>query len=106
MSPPHKWERDRIRDLAKELGKKGIRVNGVCPVAIPTKGLVHALQSDYAPGQKNPIGWMQSISQTQSALQRLPTGKDVANMCYFLASDAAESITGQNINVDCGVFPQ
>jgi NAD(P)-dependent dehydrogenase (short-subunit alcohol dehydrogenase family) len=92
--------------LAKELGPKGIRVNGVCPVLIPTPGLITALESDYAPGGDNPIQWMQEFARTQSALQRLPTGREVADMCFFLASDAASAITGQNINVDCGVLPQ
>jgi NAD(P)-dependent dehydrogenase (short-subunit alcohol dehydrogenase family) len=92
--------------LAKELGPKGIRVNGVCPVLIPTPGLMTALESPYAPAGENPIQWMQDFARTQSALQRLPTGREVADMCYFLASDAATAITGQNINVDCGVLPQ
>lgn len=92
--------------LAKELGSKGIRVNGVCPVLIPTPGLMTALESPYAPAGENPIQWMQDFARTQSALQRLPTGREVADMCYFLASDAATAITGQNINVDCGVLPQ
>jgi 3-oxoacyl-[acyl-carrier protein] reductase/meso-butanediol dehydrogenase/(S,S)-butanediol dehydrogenase/diacetyl reductase len=92
--------------LAKELGAKGIRVNGVCPVLIPTPGLMTALESDYSPAGDNPIQWMQEVARTQSALQRLPTGREVADMCFFLASDAATAITGQNINVDCGVLPQ
>ena len=92
--------------LAKELGPKGIRVNGVCPVLIPTPGLMTALESPYAPAGENPIQWMQDFARTHSALQRLPTGREVADMCYFLASDAATAITGQNINVDCGVLPQ
>lgn len=92
--------------LAKELGPKGIRVNGVCPVLIPTPGLMTALESPYAPAGENPVQWMQDFARTQAALQRLPTGREVADMCYFLASDAATAITGQNINVDCGVLPQ
>jgi len=30
----------------------------------------------------------------------------VATACVFLSSESASGITGQNINVDCGVFPQ
>jgi enoyl-[acyl-carrier-protein] reductase (NADH) len=30
----------------------------------------------------------------------------VGDMAVFLASDNAGAITGQCINVDCGVFPQ
>lgn len=92
--------------LAKELGPKGIRVNGVCPVLIPTPGLMTALESAYAPGGDNAITWMQDFAKTQSALGRLPTGREVADLCVYLASNAASAITGQNINVDCGVLPQ
>lgn len=92
--------------LAKEVGHKNIRVNGVCPVLIPTNGLLEALKSPYAPAQNAGIEFITKFSQDQTALKRLPTGEEVAAMCLFLASDAASAITGQNINVDCGVFPQ
>lgn len=92
--------------LAKELGSRGIRVNGVCPVLIPTPGLMTALESEHAPGGDNAISWMQDFAKTQSALGRLPTGREVADICVYLASNAASAITGQNINVDCGVLPQ
>jgi len=36
----------------------------------------------------------------------LPTSNEVASTCLFLASGAASAITGQCINVDCGVLPQ
>jgi 3-oxoacyl-[acyl-carrier protein] reductase/meso-butanediol dehydrogenase/(S,S)-butanediol dehydrogenase/diacetyl reductase len=92
--------------LAKEVGHKNIRVNGVCPVLIPTNGLLEALESPYAPAQSSGIDFIKKFAQDQSALKRLPSGGDVAAMCLFLASDASSAITGQNINVDCGVFPQ
>ena len=33
------------QSLCKELGPRGIRVNGICPVLIPTPGLIDALTS-------------------------------------------------------------
>ncbi|MDB9916100.1 SDR family oxidoreductase, partial [Alphaproteobacteria bacterium] len=30
----------------------------------------------------------------------------IGKTCIFLASDNASAVTGQCINVDCGVFPQ
>jgi len=37
-------------------------------------------------------------------LQREQTPEDIGNMVAFLASDLAENITGQSINVDGGRF--
>ena len=41
-----------------------------------------------------------------AALLRMPTALEVGQMCVFLASEKASAITGQCINVDCGVLPQ
>lgn len=93
--------------LAKELGPKNIRVNGICPVLVSTPGLLEALEHPYAPtGGKDVQGWLDSFAASQAALKRLPTGDDVAAMCIFLASPSASAISGQSINVDCGVLPQ
>lgn len=92
--------------LAKEVGSRGIRVNAVCPVLIPTDGLVEALKSPHAPANGDPQGFITRFGVDNAALKRLPSGPEVAAMCLFLASDAASAITGQCINVDCGVFPQ
>lgn len=94
------------QSLAKELGPKGIRVNGVCPVLIPTPGLLEALKSPFAPANGDGENFISKFAEGNAALGRLPTGSEVASMCLFLASDESSAITGQNINVDCGVFPQ
>ena len=94
------------QSLAKELGPRGIRVNGVCPVLVSTDGLLTALAKSDAPGFEDPVKFIHNFAKTQTALNRLPTGDEVAAMCIFLASSNASAITGQNINVDCGVFPQ
>ena len=94
------------QSLAKELGARGVRVNGVCPVLIPTEGLLDALKSPNAPGGGDSSSFISKFTSENAALKRLPTGADVASLCLYLASDAAVAITGQNINIDCGVFPQ
>lgn len=93
--------------LAKEWGKRGIRVNAVCPVYVRTSGLLEALEEvDAPPGGKDVETYLEEFAATNSALGRVPTGEEVGNVCIFLASPAAAAITGQCINVDCGVLPQ
>ena len=94
------------QSLAKELGSSGIRVNAVCPVLIKTPGLIEALNNKYSPGYPNPTDFLNSFKSTQSALGRLPTSNEVAETVLYLASEKSSAITGQCINVDCGVFPQ
>lgn len=92
--------------LAKELGPRGIRVNAVCPVYVRTPGLDEALAVQTSPAGGQDIGdYLAGFAATQSALGRLPTGDQVAAACRFLASAGAGAITGQCINVDCGVLP-
>jgi 3-oxoacyl-[acyl-carrier protein] reductase/meso-butanediol dehydrogenase/(S,S)-butanediol dehydrogenase/diacetyl reductase len=94
------------QSLAKELGPKGIRVNAVCPVLIATKGLLKALKTKHAPGNKNPEEFISNFTTNNSALNRMPKSDEVGDLCVFLASNNASAITGQCINIDCGVLPQ
>ena len=95
------------QSLAKELGPRGIRVNAVCPAYVPTDGVLQALEEKYSPAEGGDVpAYLKAFARTQAALQRLPTAREVAQLCWFLASDEASAITGQSINVDCGVYPQ
>jgi len=93
--------------LAKELGNCGIRVNAVCPVYIKTSGLFEALKDNQSPAAGEDIEkYLADFAKSNAALKRLPTGKEVAEICLYFASDKSSGITGQCINVDCGVLPQ
>lgn len=94
------------QSLAKELGPKGIRVNAICPVLVRTKGLIEALKAPQSPAAGDPDNFLENFRQANSALGHLPTGHEVGNYATYLASDRASAITGQCVNVDCGVFPQ
>jgi NAD(P)-dependent dehydrogenase (short-subunit alcohol dehydrogenase family) len=92
--------------LAKELGPAGIRVNAVCPVYVQTDGLLEALADPESPAAGRDIQeYLDEFARGQAALRVLPRGEQVAAACVFLASEAAGAITGQCINIDCGVLP-
>jgi 3-oxoacyl-[acyl-carrier protein] reductase/meso-butanediol dehydrogenase/(S,S)-butanediol dehydrogenase/diacetyl reductase len=92
------------QSLAKELGPRGIRVNAICPVLVKTPGLIDALKDPAAPSAGNPEDFLSNFTKANAALGQLPTAEQVAAFCYSLAE--TEAVTGQCINVDCGVFPQ
>jgi 3-oxoacyl-[acyl-carrier protein] reductase/meso-butanediol dehydrogenase/(S,S)-butanediol dehydrogenase/diacetyl reductase len=93
--------------LAKELGPRGVRVNAVCPVYLRTSGLEEALADPHSPAGGGDIpAYLAEFARSQAALRALPTEEQVAQACLFLASTSASAITGQCINVDCGVLPQ
>lgn len=80
------------KSVAKELGSRTITCNAVAPGYIPTDLTADLPQEfiDYAT-ELTPLG-------------RLGTVEDVARAVAFLASDAAEFITGQVLRVDGGMI--
>src|SRR6476660_1601801 len=81
------------RALAKELGPRKIRINGVNPGGIETEGF-HAIGIPGSDFEK------QMVAQTP--LGRIGQPRDVAPVVAFLASSEAEWITGETIRVAGG----
>ncbi|MFQ6848639.1 MAG: SDR family oxidoreductase, partial [Clostridium perfringens] len=79
------------KSLAKELGSRGITVNAVAPGFINTDMTASLSEKVKEEASKN------------IPLKRLGDPEDVANLVGFLASDVANYITGQVINVDGGM---
>ena len=94
------------QSISKELGKKRIRVNAVCPVLIKTPGLIKALKGDESPSNKkySISNFLNNFKNNQTSLNKLPSSNDVSNLCLFLSSSLSQSITGQCINIDCGIL--
>ncbi len=79
-----------VKTWARELGKKGIRANAVCPGFVETPIL-----------KSIPDKVLQAIKD-RIPLGRLGTPADVANVYAFLASDDAAYINGAVIEVSGG----
>ena len=95
------------QSLAKELGPRGIRVNAVCPVYVETEMILESLKDRVSPAGGRPVKtYLNEFSKNQTALGRLPTAREVADVVFFLASEAASAVSGQCLNVDCGTLPQ
>lgn len=79
------------KSLAKEIGARGITVNAVAPGFIETD-MTEVLGEKFKEETKKAI-----------PLKRLGKPEDVANVVAFLASEDADYITGQVIQVDGGM---
>lgn len=79
------------KSLAKEVASRGILVNAVAPGYIDTD-----MTNQLSEQQKEAIVKMIPLGRTG-------TVEDVAQLVYFLVSDANKYITGQTIHVDGGL---
>lgn len=80
------------RAAAAELGARRIRVNAVCPSAVPTEGT-----------QRNRNAERDARRVASTPMGRLGTVDDIADAIVFLASDEARFITAQALVVDGGI---
>ncbi|MCX7951431.1 MAG: 3-oxoacyl-[acyl-carrier-protein] reductase [Clostridiales bacterium] len=76
---------------AKELGKKGIRVNAVAP------GFILTPMTEKMPEK------VLDMMKDKAPLKRIGKPEDIANAYAFLASDEASFITGTVLSVDGGI---
>ena len=83
------------KSMAVELGPDGIRVNAICPVMGETALLAKFMGVPDTP--ENRVRFLATIP-----LGRLCRPADVANAALYLASDAAEFISGVEFPVDGG----
>lgn len=91
------------RTSANELGEDGVRVNAVCPGAIPTAIYGRAAGLDSEQAQRT-VGFMTTALADSAPIRRAGRPADVAETVLWLASDAAEYVNGQAIAVDGGLL--
>ena len=77
--------------LAKEMGRRGIRVNCVAPGFVETD-MVDAMNPKVVEGAKTLI-----------PMRRLAQPEEIAKVVRFLASDDASYVTGQQWVIDGGL---
>ena len=92
-----------IRSAALDLGKFGVRVNGVAPGPVATVALLNRIRErSITTGQSVEVALVKMSELT--ALGRLASVDDVVNTIEFLASVGSAGITGQLIHVDGGML--
>jgi len=79
------------KTLAKELGRKGIRVNAVAP------GFIATPMTSAVPEK------ILEMMKEKTPLKRLGAPKDIANAYLYLASDEANFVNGAVLSVDGGL---
>jgi len=79
--------------MAAEFGPSGVRVNAVAPGYTLTPAMQERIDS----GARDPKAVLD-----KTALRRFVEPREVAEVVFFLCSDAASAITGATIPIDCG----
>lgn len=80
-----------VRNIAFDLGPKGIRVNGIAPGATRTDALESVLNDE-----------IEKTMLQHTPIHRLGEPKDMANAALFLCSPAASWVSGQILTVSGG----
>ena len=82
--------------LSVELGRFGVRVNGVAPTYVLTPGL----QAKVDAGERD-----LDVMLKVNALKKMVEPDDIAKVAAFLLSEDARAVTGHMMPVDAGYLP-
>jgi NAD(P)-dependent dehydrogenase (short-subunit alcohol dehydrogenase family) len=91
-----------VRSAALDLGRRGIRVNGVAPGPIATEALLTRMRNRAAGGGLS-VDDALAAAGHGTALGRIATADEVAGAVLFLASDLSSGVTGHLLPVDGGI---
>jgi len=87
------------KTLAIELGPHDIRVNAICPGSVDGDRMRGVIQREAA-ARRVSAGEVEREYLTGQSIARWVQPSEIADLCLFLASDAARMISGQAIAVD------
>ena len=87
------------KTLAIELGGHGVRVNAICPGSVDGDRMRGVIEREATARHASPDDVQREYLQGQS-IARFVQPSEIADLCLFLASDAATMINGQAIGVD------
>ena len=89
------------QSLAVEFAAQGIRVNAICPGVVPTPMWDTQIE-DYARKRDLKPEEVMSHFESNIPMGRIGKAEEIAQAALFLASDEADYITGQALNVSGG----
>jgi len=99
-----KWAMHGLgQTLALEVARHGIRVNTICPGPVMTDRLRESMKR-MAAARGLSVDEVRRQWEAESPMGRFATPEECAEVALFLASDASSSMTGQALNVTCGVI--
>jgi 2-keto-3-deoxy-L-fuconate dehydrogenase len=89
------------RSVATDYIKQGIRCNCICPGTVNTPSLVERIAANAA--QAGSADAARQAFVDRQPMGRLGTPEEIAALAVYLASDAAQFITGQAVVIDGGL---
>jgi 2-keto-3-deoxy-L-fuconate dehydrogenase len=89
------------RSVATDFVTKGIRCNCLCPGTVHTPSLDERIEANAA--QAGSVEAARAAFIDRQPMGRLGTPEEIAELAVYLASDAAQFITGQAVVIDGGL---
>lgn len=88
------------KTLSMELGEHNIRVNAIAPGAVEGPRIQRVFEGR-AQATGRSLDEVKSLALANQSIKHLVDPADIAALAVFLASDAARSISGQVLPIDC-----